>query len=492
MKKRILTLLLILTMILTALPLMSSAEADKTNLFNKDDPDNWLKSLSYQGSKLTNESNYANMFATHEIPVSTGMTLTWGPFGNEFYCLEWWKTDGTYGGQVNTSATVKTPTGNTVAGVGGNSVAELMLTYTFDKEYDLGKVRLLGNISTMDEFAVYVTDAPSHATKEPIPLTPHEEPTVLKGKRILFCGDSIMSAEKDDYHPLGGYALRIQKWNEAIITNKGQSGTSVSTIRGGRIIHQLVKRKYDIVVLEGGVNDAMGDQSVGGGAPLGKLTADDVTEGFDISTFAGAMEELLSKAKEMYPDAIIGYIISYTTPNSTWGGRTRDFSAEAEIMRKACEKWDIDYIDLHSGKTEDGKYYSKDILKTDTAEFFYNNDPGEVHISGAGYDIITPYIEQWLIDLCKAKDAETATTEAETSTELTTETSSETETTSLTVTSNEENTTVQEVSNDPETTTENKDQNGCKSSIALSGATAGVVAAIGYTALKKRKDEEEK
>jgi hypothetical protein len=40
--------------------------------------------------------------------------------------------------------------------------------------------------------------------------------------------------------------------------------------------------------------------------------------------------------------------------------------------------------------------YSNDILKVNTPDNFYGHTPGEVHIGGSGYDLITPYIEGWM------------------------------------------------------------------------------------------------
>ncbi len=409
MKKTFLVLLLVLCLTVSIFPTAVYAEQsseEQVNLFDKNSSDNWLQALSYKGQKYTVSTyNYENMFATHEIAVTPGETLTWGPYGKENYCLEWWDSTGTYKGQVLTASTTLEPTGRTVKGVGLSDNTEYMLTYTFNNESDIAKIRILGNISTMDEFRVYSIKDPVDTAPAPLPLTPHETPNELNGKSILFVGDSIMSAQKDDYKH-GGLAQRIGEWNKMKWTNKGVSGATVSTVKSNRIINQFVDGTFDYVIIQGGINDAMSN------AQIGKLTEADVISGFDKRTFAGAFEELLSTAKSKYPTAKIGFIITYATPNSTWGGRTKDFSPEVNIMIKACEKWGIDYINLYSGKTADGKLYSKDILKTDTPENLYGKDTGEVHISGSGYDIIAPYIEEWIISLKSTAAPVEVTTEA--------------------------------------------------------------------------------
>lgn len=60
-----------------------------------------------------------------------------------------------------------------------------------------------------------------------------------------------------------------------------------------------------------------------------------------------------------------------------------------------CKKWGVDWLDLYDGHTEDGRSYSKDILKTGTTTYF----PGGsdcIHLNSAGYDAIYPYIAEWM------------------------------------------------------------------------------------------------
>ena len=56
------------------------------------------------------------------------------------------------------------------------------------------------------------------------------------------------------------------------------------------------------------------------------------------------------------------------------------------------------YLDLYDGVVyENGevKTYSE-ILKVDTGELFYNQSRYQVHLSGAGYDVISKYISIWI------------------------------------------------------------------------------------------------
>ncbi len=121
--------------------------------------------------------------------------------------------------------------------------------------------------------------------------------SVLKGKTVLFCGDSICYGAKDDAADnLKGWAGRIGKKNNMYYVNAGLSGASVSNIRGeNRILNQLIRNSdedFRLVILHGGVNDAWDV------APVGTLKPAGETRGFDVSTFAGGLEQTLSYAKK--------------------------------------------------------------------------------------------------------------------------------------------------------------------------------------------------
>lgn len=237
--------------------------------------------------------------------------------------------------------------------------------------------------------------------------------TVLNGKKILFTGDSIGAGWRDndgvsDYTNAGGWAKRIGDDYGAEVTNAAVAGYALSTIRNSEgkspIVTQLSGNKnntYDYVVLQGGFNDAMGtnaDKTKESAAPVGKITNSWDVEDYDTATFAGALENLFYYATEYFPTAKIGFIITYATPTSTYGGYTADVEAMREywnIAKQICNKWDISYLDLFDGTASDGKSYSYDVLKVNTSNYF----PGSgdtIHLNAAGYDAITPYIADWM------------------------------------------------------------------------------------------------
>ncbi len=215
----------------------------------------------------------------------------------------------------------------------------------------------------------------------------------LAGKSALFLGDSITEAKSDGNIGWGG---RIAAENGMTYLNAGSGGAALSTVKDNRVITKFNEtrlNKYDYVIMQGGVNDAVES------APIGEVSYSFEVEDFDTATFAGGLEELFYNARKHHANAALGYIINYATPNSEQGGNTRDMSAYFEVAKKVCDKWNVAYLDLYSGSVEeDGETlsYSDDILKVNTAEYMLLNDPGEVQISSLGYDVIAPYIGEWM------------------------------------------------------------------------------------------------
>ena len=400
-KAAALVLVFVMVFCMSALSLNVSA-ATPTNLFDSSSSDIWVSALTYNGSKLSSGS-YANIFTTHPINVSNGDTIYWGYFGAEDYCMEIYSSSGSFLKQVKTAEVTANYTGNTVAGVSNNPKQEAWYYYTITTA-NAGYVRILGNVSAMEEFQVYLNltggasawPGKGSGSGEGGDSGSDAPDSILTGKSALFCGDSITNAVKDELMPYYGWAGRIGTEYNMTWKNAGVSGAALSTIKTSRIINQLHNNSgtnYDYVILHGGVNDAMES------GPIGTLTTSKTLSSFDVSSMAGALDEMFYYAKQYWPNAKIGYIVNYATPNSNWGGYTKDMSGYFAMAKKVCDKWEIPYIDLYSGTVEvDGEElsYSYDILKVNTGTNFYNKDAGEVHIGGTGYAAISPYIADWM------------------------------------------------------------------------------------------------
>ena len=375
------------------------------NLFDKDSADNALYTLRYNGTERVDATKYANLFSTHYIPVADGDIMYWGDSGDETYIMAIYDSNKTFIQQVNLNSdpVERITTSGTTSGYNGGSRNLQRFAYKINNA-DAAYVTIFSNISQMESFAVYknLEDTTGWPTITP-PVDVEVEidegvVEALTGKKILFLGDSITAATKDD-KKLGGWAGRVGTNYGAITTNAGWSGASVSTNKSDRIIAKMEANKtntYDYVILHGGVNDAMTK------APLGAVSDSKNVADFDISTYAGALEELIYRAKEYFPNAKVGFIVNYATPNSTWGGYTPDMAAYFHTAKQVCEKWGIPYIDLFFGSADvNGKMlsYSWDILDVDNAIHFYGQTGTEVHIGGTGYDIITPHIAAFIASI---------------------------------------------------------------------------------------------
>ena len=234
--------------------------------------------------------------------------------------------------------------------------------------------------------------------------------------RVLFIGDSIAAGWRDDNNGGAymnssqvaggrGWSKRLSESDSVKATNASIAGASFTKINNrNRIVDQLhsnKESKYDYVIIEGGFNDAMGENSkpaaAATAAVVGKVSDSFVVSDFDTSTFAGAFEETLYYAKQYFPNAKLGFIITYSTPLSEYGGHTADIEKMAEywnVSKEICDKWGISYLDLFSGTSSDGKSYSNDILKTSETTYFPGNGDC-IHLNSTGYDVISPYISEW-------------------------------------------------------------------------------------------------
>ncbi len=218
---------------------------------------------------------------------------------------------------------------------------------------------------------------------------PAENP--LEGKSVLFVGDSICEAICEAAggkwatgKSITGWAGRIIENNGMTGLNLGKSGASVSNCRGANmVVNQLaaqsqVNTDFDYVIMHGGVNDAWDS------APIGEIT-----EGFDgpfvYATFAGGLEDMFQYAKKTYPNAQLGFIINFQLPSATYG-KLSDMTEYVDMTIKICEKWEIPYLDLYNNES-----INKELKGTTTT---YLHD--YIHPNKDGYDVITPYVEDWM------------------------------------------------------------------------------------------------
>ena len=201
--------------------------------------------------------------------------------------------------------------------------------------------------------------------------------TNIYGKSALFTGDSISWGSDQR-----AWAARIGEKYAMTYVNASVSGASVSTTRDYRMIEQLEANKtgsFDYVIMHGPTNDAWDEVNVG------TLSESYNVANYDVATYAGALEELFYYARKYFPDAQLGYIINFRF-SSTLNNGLSDMSAYVEMAKQVCNKWSVPYLDLYNNEELTA------ALKVGTTVYL----PDNVHPNAAGYDILTPYIANWM------------------------------------------------------------------------------------------------
>lgn len=198
-----------------------------------------------------------------------------------------------------------------------------------------------------------------------IEVEPDPETTV----DLLNFGDSISAGENNDGE---GYAHLIAQRRGMSLKSYAKSGATVapnSEDRASCILYQLQdapETAADYVLLEGGYNDCYHQDTI----PTGKIT-EGTTDSLDPSTFCGALETLLKTAKEKYKTAKIIYVIAHKAP-----ARDGVWEPYTELIQQACEKWEIEYVDMYHDSEFD--CYDDDIRNEYADQ--YGSHPNE-----AGY-----------------------------------------------------------------------------------------------------------
>ena len=283
----------------------------------------------------------------------------------------------------------------------------------------------------------------------------------LSNKKALFIGDSITYGWDNAGGENGGWVTRIQKLSGMQCVNAGVQGARISHTRTDKepIVNQLsTSGDYDMIVMHGGVNDVRGD------IQKGKITEDGKTN-YRLTSFGGALEDMFSKAKNLYPEADLFFILNFRLDgDQAKMGYQADMGEYFALAEQICEKWGVTVIDLYHNAELNEK------LECTTTKYLYDM----LHPNAAGYDIITPYILNALESYYVASEPTTDT-----------ENSTDTETV---LNETEKNHTVDQTQT---TSTNTEEQAGCASSLAIGGGSlGGLMIAVGVgmsVMLKKRK-----
>ena len=160
----------------------------------------------------------------------------------------------------------------------------------------------------------------------------------LNGKTIIFLGSSVTQGT-------GGMDTSFVEFLEAkdgvIPVKEAVSGTTLVTVDDTSYIPRMKtidpNVEADVFVCQLSTNDASQ------GIPLGTVSDSFDRNSFDVSTVAGAIEYIISYARDTWDCPVVFYTgTKYDSP---------EYGKMVELLLEIQGKWDIDVIDLWNNET---------------------------------------------------------------------------------------------------------------------------------------------
>jgi lysophospholipase L1-like esterase len=176
---------------------------------------------------------------------------------------------------------------------------------------------------------------------------------VLKGKKIIYDGDSIAEGRLGEIaNNGGGYAKLIADMTNGTYVNQAVGGGYLrSTSEQDR--HSVVDNLQnlptdgDLYCFEGGINDYWTN------ATLGTYSLDDFNSDVDNTTVCGALETIFRYALTNFVGKPICFVITHKVQETAYTKNTKGdtFKDYRDSMVAICEKYSIPYYDafLESG-----------------------------------------------------------------------------------------------------------------------------------------------
>lgn len=237
---------------------------------------------------------------------------------------------------------------------------------------------------------------------------PWSDVTVVKisttyQKKAAFFGDSITWGIGCCTDSAGNNCL---SWANCIGCNRdytaynfGKPGWTISKINNYHaymipsVLDSVSNGYYDFIILQGGTNDIGNIGVSGNNVRLGSYNLYDFSGNYDITTFLGGLESYLYKATRYWPNARIGYIITYQTPNN-FGPRATMSAEYYAKMKEVLNKWKIPYLDLYFGNDiylGSGRSFN-DILQVYSQRYLQDT----LHLSCEGDMVLAQYVQAWM------------------------------------------------------------------------------------------------
>ena len=214
----------------------------------------------------------------------------------------------------------------------------------------------------------------------------------FSGKNALFVGDSIFAGEYDTpvsfSTPSMAFARRLALATGLNPTVFAATGATIGQTGKSNVKYAydllktalMSKKNYDMVIFQGGINDARQNIEVGEILPVD--TEREVLADLDrTKTFAGALQLMFYDALNKWTDAEFYYVASYKTVPAAVNDK--DISLYYAQAKALCEIYGIHYIDLY-GDTELYKTFNYE-----NAELFADDQFTPL---SATYDVLFPSV----------------------------------------------------------------------------------------------------
>ena len=166
---------------------------------------------------------------------------------------------------------------------------------------------------------------------------------VLKGKTIVYDGDSIAESRFGSNNNGGAYAALIADMTGGSYINQAVGGARLCARSSGHsVVNNIANLPTDgdLYCFEGGINDYWGD------TPIGDVT-DGYSDAVDSSTICGAMETIFRYCLNTFVGKPVCFVITHKVQNTATSknGNGNTFKDYHDAMVQVCEKYSIPYYD---------------------------------------------------------------------------------------------------------------------------------------------------
>ena len=175
--------------------------------------------------------------------------------------------------------------------------------------------------------------------------------SVLKGKKIIYDGDSIAESRTGSAsNNGGGYAKLIADSVGGVYVNQAVGGARLTTASNGAAYHSVVDnlpnlpKDGDLYCFEGGINDYWTPKALGSGSKT------DFTGTLDTNTICGALETIFRYALNNFVGKAICFVITHKIQSTAYVENTNGdtFENYRNAMVGICQKYSIPYYDAFS------------------------------------------------------------------------------------------------------------------------------------------------